>query len=316
MKHIKRCRFRFHGSGSKLFGIFFLNLIFIVLTLGIYYPWARAKLLQYLYGETELEGSRFQFHGTGKEIFWGFVKAIALLALLYAILTVFQFSAIEWVKVVSIILYFVAFLALIPFAIHGSLRYRLSRTSYKGIHFGYRGKLRELYWLMWKGLFLSAITLGIYTPWFTVSLRKYIINHIRAGDVKLTYDGTGWELFVIAVKGVIFSFLTLGIYMFWYLKNTYHFYVNHVVLIQNDTPFRLKTNITAANILVITIATYAAIFTLGLALPWVIIYSYRVFFDSVSIEEGFDPEAIAQTEESYQDATGEDLSEMLDIGVV
>jgi uncharacterized membrane protein YjgN (DUF898 family) len=316
MDNIKRSRFSFYGAGGTLFGIYFLNLIFIILTLGLYYPWARAKLMQYIYGETELEGSRFQFHGTGKEMFLGFIKAIAVIAGLYALVFAAQLSEVTEIKIAAFALYFLAIIAVIPFAIHGALRYRMSRTSFKGIHFGYRGKLKELLWLFLKGVLLTVITLGIYSPWFTVSIRKYIINHIRAGNAELEYDGTGWELFTINLKGVVFSIFTLGIYMFWYLRNSYRFYINHIRIKQNGTPFRLHTNITAANILVIIMATYASILTLGLALPWVIIYNYRVVFDSMSIEEGFEPELLEQTEEDYSDATGEDLTDMLDIGMV
>jgi uncharacterized membrane protein YjgN (DUF898 family) len=36
----------FKGEGSAFFGILIVNWILTVLTLGFYYPWARAKQLQ------------------------------------------------------------------------------------------------------------------------------------------------------------------------------------------------------------------------------------------------------------------------------
>ncbi|HZG01773.1 MAG TPA: DUF898 family protein, partial [Chitinophagales bacterium] len=65
-------RVTFHGRGGDLFGIYVVNWLFTVLTLGIYYPWAKAAVLRYLYQETEFDNSRFSFHGTGKEMFIGF----------------------------------------------------------------------------------------------------------------------------------------------------------------------------------------------------------------------------------------------------
>ncbi|HNM25133.1 MAG TPA: DNA translocase FtsK [Saprospiraceae bacterium] len=50
-------KIEFHGEGGKYFAILFVNIILTILTLGLYYPWARAKNLQYLYGETEFAGS-------------------------------------------------------------------------------------------------------------------------------------------------------------------------------------------------------------------------------------------------------------------
>jgi uncharacterized membrane protein YjgN (DUF898 family) len=249
-------------------------------------------------------------------MFLGFIKAIALIAGLNALVIAAQLSEITEIKIAALGLYFLSILAIVPYAIHGAFRYRMSRTSFKGIHFGYRGKLKELFWLFLNGILLTVITLGIYSPWFTVSIRKYLINHIKVGNAELEYDGTGLELFLINLKGIVLTILSFGIYIFWYLRNLNRFYINHIRVKQNGTPFRLHTNITAGNILVITVATYASLFTFGLALPWAIIYKYRVFFDSISIEEGFDTEMLEQTEENYRDATGEDLTDMLDIGMV
>ncbi|MCS5553653.1 MAG: YjgN family protein, partial [SAR324 cluster bacterium] len=38
---------KFEGKGSELFGIFIDNFFLNLLTLGIYYPWAKAKQLRY-----------------------------------------------------------------------------------------------------------------------------------------------------------------------------------------------------------------------------------------------------------------------------
>jgi uncharacterized membrane protein YjgN (DUF898 family) len=60
----------------------------------------------------------------------------------------------------GLIVFYVGFFLIIPLAIHGSYRYRLSRTSWRGIHFGYRGNLKEFYKLYMKNIFLSVITFG------------------------------------------------------------------------------------------------------------------------------------------------------------
>jgi len=73
----------YHGDGKSLFKIYIVNVLLSVITLGVYYPWAKAKLLAYHYSETELENSRFAFLGTGKEIFKGFVKALLIFAVWY-----------------------------------------------------------------------------------------------------------------------------------------------------------------------------------------------------------------------------------------
>ena len=41
----------------------------------------------------------------------------------------------------------------------------------------------------------------------------------------------------------------------------------------------------------------------------------RMTLNNIEIEPGFNAEAVVQTEESYADATGDDLLSMLDIGL-
>ena len=69
---------KFYGKGGALFGILIANFFLTIITLGLYYPWAKARKMKYLYAETELDNSRFNFHGTGQEMFKGFIKAIAI----------------------------------------------------------------------------------------------------------------------------------------------------------------------------------------------------------------------------------------------
>lgn len=316
MEENKPLRFRFHGSGSTLLVIYFLNLIFIILTLGFYYPWARAKLIRYMYGEVEFEENRLQFHGTGNEMFLGFLKAVSLVALLYALLLATQLTNFDWIRLAGIFFFLLAFAIMIPFAIHGALRYRLSRSSYRGIHFGYRGELKPLAMIFIKGIFLSIVTLGIYLSWFEVEYRKYTLGKIRLGNATLAYNGNGAELFLINLKGVVFTILTLGTGLFWFLKQRNHYYINNIEVLQNSNIYNLKTQITVTDIFTATIFTYATILTLGLALPWAVIFSYKIYINNISIENGFNPNTLEQTEEEYNDATGDDLTDMLDIGVM
>src|ERR1044072_4487921 len=74
----------FYGSGGDYFKILIVNSILSILTLGLYYPWAKEKKLKYLYSKNTFDETPFVFSGTGKEMFKGFIKAFGLLILLYA----------------------------------------------------------------------------------------------------------------------------------------------------------------------------------------------------------------------------------------
>src|SRR5271165_2545789 len=70
---------RFRGNGAEYFGIWIVNLLLTIVTLGIYSAWAKVRRLQYFYRHTELAGSSFDFHGSPTKILLGRVVAIAML---------------------------------------------------------------------------------------------------------------------------------------------------------------------------------------------------------------------------------------------
>src|SRR6186997_1640184 len=117
----------FHGKGGEYFGIVIINWLLTAITLGLYYPWAKARKLQYMYGVTELIDSRFSFHGTGAEMFKGFIKAILFFAIIFA-----GFYFFIWMRMpfIGLLFLYLGILSLVPLAIHGTYRYRMSRTSW------------------------------------------------------------------------------------------------------------------------------------------------------------------------------------------
>ena len=166
----------FHGEGAKLFGIYIVNILLTFVTLGLYYPWARAALLKYMYEESEFEGSRFTFHGTGKEMFIGFIKAVGIFLGLYCILLGGIATKSATFTMIGVAVFYIGFLLLIPIAIHGALRYRTSRSSWRGIHFGYRGDRKEFLNMFIIGSIITLITFGIYGAWLVIEIRKYIFK--------------------------------------------------------------------------------------------------------------------------------------------
>ena len=307
-------RLSFRGKGSEYFGIIIVNWLLTVVTLGLYYPWAKSAQLRYLYGATALNDDTFAFHGTGKEMFKGFIKVLLIFAILFALfLLCFYF---EMVLVGTILLYG-GFIAIMPLAIHGSYRYRMSRTSWRGIRFGYRGNRSELIQLFFKGLLLTIVTIGIYGSWFVVDLRNYVMGNVRFGNVKFNSNANGFEYFKLNLKGILLTILTLGIYMFWWQKNIIHFYVNHLSFQKEGQEVRLSSRITGEGIFGLTIVNMIIlIFTLGLGFAWVIIRTMNYFIENLRLQGDIDVNTISQTEDNYTDATGEDVSDILDMDFI
>lgn len=307
----------FHGDGAKLFGIYIVNLLLTIVTLGLYYPWAKASVLRYVYQETEFEGSRFAFHGTGKEMFKGFIKAIGIFIVIYAILILAVFTKNNVIISFGFLFFYAAILLLVPIAIHGSLKYRMSRTSWRGIHFGYRGDLKEFVQQFVIGGLLTIATLGIYSFWFTINLRRYIFGNIRFGNISFSYLGDGKEYFILNLKGYFLSFITLGIYFFWFVKDLFAYFIDNMRMDQNGNTLNFRSTATAGGYFRLIFGNMLIIiFSLGLGTPWATVRTLNFIFANIIIEGILDADAILQTEMDYKDATGEDISDMMDIGLI
>ncbi len=308
---------KFNGDHGQLVGLRIMNNILTALTLGIYYPWARAAYLNYIYGETDYLDTRFVFHGTGKEMFIGFIKAIGIVLGLYLLLLICIFSQVAALIISGVLLFYLAILILIPVAIHGSNKYRLSRTSWRGIHFGYRGDLKEFVKLFLLEMFLTLITFGIYASWMQVKVTKYIRGNTRFGNVEFKFEGDGSELFMIKLKGIFLTIITLGIYAFWYYKELIAFEINNTKIIQNGKEIKIRSTMTAGQIFGLLVTNYLIIvFTLGIGIGIAINRVLRTTMQNIEFDSEIDANSLVQTEEEYKDAYGDDLAGMLDISVI
>lgn len=304
----------FKGDGQTYFGIIIINWLLTAVTLGFYYPWAKEKNLKYLYSQTTLNGSPFEFHGTGKEMFKGFIKAFGVVILLYALLFALLLLGMG---TLGILLFYIGFIALLPIAIHGSYKYRMSRTSWRGIRFGYRGDRNELLINFFKWFGLTIITLGIYGSWFSINLRKYIIGNIRFGDIEMEYDGNGAEYFMLNLKGYLLTLITFGIYGFWWQQEIIEYYINNLKMHKDNQSIDFQTTVTGGGIFKLTIVNIILmIFTLGLAYAWVQMRTFKYIASNIELEGTIDLDTIHQTEAVYKDATGEDIGDMLDMDFV
>ncbi|MBK0404622.1 DUF898 domain-containing protein [Adhaeribacter sp. BT258] len=309
--------FAFKGKGSELFGIQLPNWVLTVVTLGIYYPWAKAEKLKYLYQKTEFAGSRFKFHGTGKEMFRGFIKAVFLIGLIIGVTIALFVKLPEESKFMGTLFLYLSIGLVIPMAIFGQMRYRTSRSSWRGIHFKYTGDLKTMYTIFLKGILLTLVTLGLYLPWFMVDIRKEIMGNIRFGNIRFSFDGEGGELFGIHFKGRMLTMLTLGIYFFWYQSELHQFYVNNILLEQDGKYSRLEANVTGKGYLKLLVGNVLIIvFTLGLGTPLATIRSMKYVINNSELFCNLDLENLEQAEPDTIGAAMEDVSDILNLDLV
>jgi len=308
---------QFNASGASLFGLMLKNWLLNVVTLGLYYPWARVSMLKFYWQSSQLNGTNFSFTGTGQEIFKGFIKVLVFIFGIYGLLAYAELTENQTLYAYTILLSILFIATILPLAVHGAFRYRLSRTTWRGIHMGYRGNRSQLFSEFFIGYFFTIITFGIYIPWFIHRLRKYIIPQLRFGSLSFNYTGTGFDLFIIAVKGIVLSSLTFGLYTFWYKKDRMNYFVENCVVHQGDKEIRLRGVFSGWELFQLGITNFIIlIFTLGIGTPWVILRTFKYTVEHIQIPSEIDLNHIAQTEDDYQDATGEYVVDFFDLGIV
>ena len=304
----------FFGKGIEYFKIQIVNTILCILTLSLYYPWAKEKSLKYLYNKSIFDETPFVFSGTGKEMFKGYVKALAIIVILYGL---FFFLMLNDMPGSAVLVMYGGILALLPLAIHGSYRYRMAKTSWKGIRFGYTGDRGTLVGIFFKGLFLTIITLGIYGAWFAIDLRRYLLSNVKVGNARFVYSGGGTDYFLLNLKGYFLSVITLGIYMFWWQKDQFEFFVNNLRLEQEGDAVFFQSKATGggfAGLMIVNLLIL--VFTLGLGFSWVVTRNMDFVMRNIEVSGYYSFESLQQAQADYSDATGEDMADLLDIGVV
>lgn len=304
----------FKGSGFNLFKIQLVNIILTTITLGLYYPWAKARTLQYFYGNTVFNEQPFVFTGTGSEMFKGFIKAFLLLLGLYGAVVYLVLNEQEYI---GLALLYIVLILIIPFAIHGSYRYRFAKTVWSGIRFGYMGDKWELFGLCMKGTLLTIVTLGIYGAWFSMNLRRYLLCNVKFGNARFSYKGVGGEYLWLNIKGYFLTVFTIGLYFFWWQKDLYNYYVNNLRLTKGEQTMLVRSTATGGDFLALIFVNLVLfIFTLGLATPWIIVRTTRFLMLNITLDGTIVFDELKQTEAEYDDATGEDIADFLDFGFI
>ncbi len=285
------------GTPMDLLGVVLKNLLLTLVTVGIYYPWAKTAVRRYIWSNVSFGGSTLQYSGTGKELFLGYLRFFAIvLASVVLFWVLFEVSGLltggssglEFSDIAPLAIYPVL-IFIIPFAIFGSRRYRLSRTKWRGIRLGLEGRAFDFARLFWKSALLVAVTLGIMSPYMSHWMRQHLTRASRLGTEPLDYDGEGGAMMWMAIKAVLLSIPTLGLYTFWYQAERTRYILSHTRL-QGGC---LACNLRGSQLFAIALVGIVALpLTLGLAYPWYATWQMQVLLGSVSFEGDIDLERI------------------------
>jgi uncharacterized membrane protein YjgN (DUF898 family) len=211
---------RFTGSGSEYFRIWIVNLLLMLVTLSLYYPWAKVRKLRYFYGNTLIDGQPLDFHGKPLMMLRGYLL-VGLLALLYS--AAGNFSALAGLAAFLIVA------AIAPALLKSSLQFRMANTSWRGLRFRFKGTLGGAYravlplfvpsllivaalvgvpdqehppiWYVALAGTVTLVTLAVL-PWLWFKLKQYQHQHYALGQLQTELRTNVWAFYKVFLKTV------------------------------------------------------------------------------------------------------------------
>lgn len=281
-------KFKYDGNGTELAFVMFKNLLFTVLTFGIYAAWARTNTRRYLWGKTSFFGDRTTYTGQGKELFKGWLIVSGIYLLFAISVNVLQqfINPIFAVLIVPIYMYIYAII------LYGGTRYRVSKTTWRGIRFGVdkdKEMTREFLKIVFKYAFLSLITFGIASPLLIHETRKFLTNRMRLGSSYFRYEADRREFCILCYKGVLLTIITLGFYLPWFHAKLIQFRLEKTK-IQNAG---FKVHLLGKDLFLYSLASFIlGIVTLGLATPWILNWGNKLIINSIELSGEVDFQTI------------------------
>ena len=215
---------RFTGSGSEYFRIWIVNLLLMLVTLSLYYPWAKVRRLRYFYGNTLVDGQPLDFHGKPLMMLRGYLL-VGLLLVLYSVAG--KFSPLAGLAAFTIVA------AIWPALLKSSMQFRLANTSWRGLRFRFTGTVAGAYKAilplfvpglltlaalvavpdeanppLWYAGLVGGVTFValLVLPWLWFKLKQYQHQNFSLGQLRTELRTDVWAFYRVFLK-------TLGVFL-------------------------------------------------------------------------------------------------------
>jgi len=183
--------FEFVGTGGQYFGIWIVNTLLKIFTIGIYSAWAKVRMRRFFYGSTRLQGHAFEYLADPKVLFKGWLIAVAAFAI---------YMLASRVNALLGAAAGIGMFALLPWLIVRSRMFNNRNSAYRNIRFGFKPAYREAY-VVFAGLpLLSMLTLGLLSPYAYYRQKKFLIENSSYGNIGFEFRAGVRDFYLLALK--------------------------------------------------------------------------------------------------------------------
>ena len=336
---------QFSGQAGEFFGIWIVNLLLSIVTLGIYSAWAKVRTTQYFYGHTRIEQQPFRYLATPVQILKGRIIAVIIFAL---------FTAASMLSPVLAVLLAMLLMFASPWLIVQSLKFNMRMTSYRNVRFAFHGDyVGALKYFVLLPV-LSVFTLYLAMPWVLKKIDRFICTNTSFGGVKMQVntDTSSYYIAALVAAAAVFGVMTVaaiigvvligimaatgagsaaaaiflgsaGFFIMYFFAFTlsaaiYHCMIRNHLFERTELPevakFKSKMEVMPYLLLTVTNLT-AIVLTLGLAYPWAKVRK-TAYLASVT-ELLIYPKADTLVDEQQADSSafGEEAAGLFDVDV-
>jgi uncharacterized membrane protein YjgN (DUF898 family) len=196
----------FTGNATEYFGIWIVNLLLSIVTLGIYSAWAKVRRKKYFYNNTLIDGVGFDYHANPIFILKG--RAIA-----FVLFVIYSLSK-NISPALSGALMLIFFLALPWIIVRGNI-FNALNSSHRGLRFNFVGTVREAIRVIIGLPILIPFTLGFIYPYVAQQHSKFIVTKHRFGMTDFGLDVRVGDFYKIYLKSlVVMIILILTVFAF------------------------------------------------------------------------------------------------------
>jgi len=340
-------RVQFGGHAGEFFGIWSVNILLSILTIGIYSAWAKVRTYRYFYSNTKIDGHSFDYLATPIQILKGRILAVVVF-IIYSLV-------VQFLPILGL-LFALGLLFSMPWIINQGLRFNMRMTRHRNVRFAFSGNYGDALINFVLLPIASVFTLYLLLPYALKRIDQYLHENISYGNkpINVNLEGATYYMAALITIGVaigglvifgifagsvgaamsltsfdvdnfnistlIFPLLIVALYMAFLtiLRGVYVSIIrNHIF---NSSEFAdvasFKSDLKPADYaLVLFTNALAIIFTLGLAYPWAKIRIARLLAAATEVTIYAGALAIIDTAEEQQSSFAEEAANVFDIDI-
>ena len=206
IKSAQKLPFEFTGNGFEYFRIWIVNLLFTIITLGIYSAWAKVRTKSYFYRNTKVAGSGFDYHASPTQI----LKGRLLSVVAYAVFLAASESHLVIASIIAII-----YVAILPWLIVRAHVFNARNSSWRNIRFDFNEHSQsDASWVFVAYPILIPFTLGMIIPYISYRGWRFSVTNSRIGRQPFSFHSARVEAYYRVFFAMMLPFVLIALLWF------------------------------------------------------------------------------------------------------